>query len=347
MAADFSKRARGTSANAHASAVSFDEVVARQAGVVSLAQAVAHGYSAGRAHRRVREGSWRRLHPGVFLVGGHRLTDEARVRAAWLWAAELDVAQSEAAGSGAAQLRAARQVVPEAAGPDGAAPGAAISTVAVAGSAAAHWHGMVGRAPAVVDVTVPRRAKPRARPGVRIHRRDLACADVITLRGLRVAGKGLATLETALVLPDGPAFLDRALQKHLRFPELYAAYCRGLGRVGSAEMGRLLAAAADRADSAAERLVVKHLRAAGIGGWLLGYPFGLYLIDLAFPEAKLAVEIDGWAWHVDQDRFVNDRRKQNALVRAGWTVLRFTWHDLTSAPHSVVAQIAAALARAA
>jgi len=28
-------------------------------------------------------------------------------------------------------------------------------------------------------------------------------------------------------------------------------------------------------------------------------------------------------------------------------VLRFTWHDLTTAPHAVVAQIVAALARAA
>jgi very-short-patch-repair endonuclease len=182
---------------------------------------------------------------------------------------------------------------------------------------------------------------------VRVHRRDLAAADVVSLRGLRVAGKGLATLETALALPDGSAFLDRSLQRHVPFAELYSAYCRGLGRPGWAATAQLVIAAADRADSAAERLVVRHLRAAGITGWVLGHPFGPYLIDVAFPEAKVAVEIDGWAWHVDQDRFVGDRRKQNALVRAGWVVLRFTWHDLASAPASVVAQIAGALARAA
>ncbi len=68
---------------------------------------------------------------------------------------------------------------------------------------------------------------------------------------------------------------------------------------------------------------------------------------MAFPNAKVAIEIDGWAWHVDQDRFVNDRRKGNALVRAGWVVLRFTWHDLTDSPQTVIAQIVAALARAA
>jgi very-short-patch-repair endonuclease len=68
---------------------------------------------------------------------------------------------------------------------------------------------------------------------------------------------------------------------------------------------------------------------------------------VAFRDVKVAIEIGGWAWHVDQDRFVNDRRKGNAPVRAGWVVLRFTWHDLTGSPHAVIAQIAAALVQAA
>jgi very-short-patch-repair endonuclease len=67
-------------------------------------------------------------------------------------------------------------------------------------------------------------------------------------------------------------------------------------------------------------------------------------LDLAFTEAKVAVEVDGWAWHVDVDRFRADRRKGNALANAGWTVLRFTWHDLTARPGYVVAEIRAALA---
>jgi very-short-patch-repair endonuclease len=286
----------------------FEELVGRQAGVVSLAQAAAHGCSADRVRRRVREGRWRRLHPGVVLVGGHRLTDEARVRAAWLWA-----------------------------GP----------TATVVGPAAAYWHGMCARAPTLVELALPSGMGSRRTRGVRVLRRDLPDVDVAVVRGLRVSGRALAALETAVELPHGSAFLDRALQWHVTFADVYAAYCRSLGRRGSADMGRLLIAAADRADSAAERVVVRLLRAAGVTGWVLGLPFGPYKIDLAFPEVKLAVEIDGWAWHVDQDRFVGDRRKQNSLVRAGWTVLRFTWHDLTTAPHSVVAQIVAALARVA
>jgi Transcriptional regulator, AbiEi antitoxin len=231
--------------------------VARQAGVVTLAQAAAHGYSPDRARRRVREGRWRRLHPGVVLIGGHRLTDEARVWAAWLWAGESAV---------------------------------------VSGQAAAHWYGMLARAPTAVELTVPTRAGVRSRPGARVRRSDLADEDVAIERGLRVVGRGLAALGAAIALADGSTFLDRALQRHVPFDDVYGAYCRALGRPGSADMGRLLIAAADRADSAAERLLIRLLRAAGITGWTLGHPCGPYRIDVAFPAVKVAVEIDGWAW---------------------------------------------------
>ena len=43
-------------------------------------------------------------------------------------------------------------------------------------------------------------------------------------------------------------------------------------------------------------------------------------------------EIDGRAFHSDADRFQRDRTRQNRLVGAGWTVLRFTWNDLRDRP---------------
>lgn len=280
--------------------MSFDRLVVRQAGVVTLAQAVACGVSAATVQRRARQGSWERLHPAVYLVGGHRLDDEARVRAAWLWAGEA---------------------------------------AAVSGPAAAYWHGLLDRAPDTVEVTVPRRSAPTGRPEVRVRRRDLPWQDVISTRDLQLTAVPLTVLETAVALPDGSTFLDRALQRRVRFPTAYRAFCRNMGRRGSSAAGRLLSAAADRADSAAERLLVRILREAGISGWVLGYPFGNWTIDLAFPEQKVAVEVDGWAWHVDPERFRSDRRKQNALVRDGWDPLRFTWHDLDGHPAAVVGEI--------
>jgi very-short-patch-repair endonuclease len=210
----------------------------------------------------------------------------------------------------------------------------------VSGPAAAYWHGVLDRAPPQIGLTVPGRCKPRRRPGVRVARRDLVPTDVVGNRGLSLTALPLTVLESAVVLPDGSAFLDRALQRDVRFATLYRAYCRNMGRRGSSRAGRLLVAAADRADSAAERLLVRILREAAITGWVLGYPFGPWRVDLA-------IEVDGWAWHVDAERFRSDRRKQNALVRAGWDPLRFTWHDLDGRPSEVVAEIRATLAAAA
>jgi very-short-patch-repair endonuclease len=47
-------------------------------------------------------------------------------------------------------------------------------------------------------------------------------------------------------------------------------------------------------------------------------------IDLAYPDLKVAVEIDGWDHHRTRTAFDEDRARANDLVVAGWRVLRFT-----------------------
>lgn len=285
--------------------VSFERLVARQAGVVSLAQAVAAGMSPDTVQRRVQQERWSRLHPGIYLLGGHRITPEARIRAAWLWGGPFSV---------------------------------------ITGPAAAYWHRMLEQAPAIVELSVPAHTSPRPQPGIQLRRRDLFGSDVQELDGIRLAAPPFAALETAVALPDGSTFLDRALQRHARFPALYRSFCRNMGRTGASAAGRLLVAAADRADSAAERLLVRLLRDAGIDGWVLGHRLGAYTIDLAFPAHRLAIEVDGWAHHVDPERFRNDRRKGNYLVRCRWNLLRFTWHGLNAQPDQAVTEIRETLA---
>ena len=280
-------------------------LVARQDGLITDAQALDLGLTARTLRRRVQRDGWARVAPGVLLVGGHPWTDRARVRAVGLWAGQRGV---------------------------------------ISGPAAAWWHDMLPTAPDQVELTTARRCGLRARAGMRIRHRDLDRRDVVVVSGIALTAKPLTALETAVAVRGGAAFLDRALQKHVGFAPLYQSYCRNLGAYGGARVAELLVATADRADSAAERLIVKLLRGAGITGWERGVPFGPWTVDLAFPDAKVAVEVDGWAWHVDVDRFRADRRKGNALARAGWTVLRFTWHDVVSRPAYVVAEIRAALA---
>ncbi len=282
--------------------------LARQDGLLTTAQAAACGLPARTLRRYATEAGWDRVAPRVLLAAGHPFTDRARIRSAGLWAGE---------------------------------------EASVSGPAAAWWHGMTTRPPSRVLVTAPRRSGLRAVPGTAVRRRDLDVRDRLQVDGLWVTDLPLTALETAVRIPDGSVFLDRALQKHVRFARLHQAHCRNLGAHGGAAVGRLLVAAADRADSAAERLIIRLLREAGITGWEPGRPFGRWTIDIAFPCAKVAVEVDGWAWHVDVDRFRADRHKGNALVREHWDLLRFTWHDLTLRPGYVLAEIRAALAAAA
>jgi very-short-patch-repair endonuclease len=65
-------------------------------------------------------------------------------------------------------------------------------------------------------------------------------------------------------------------------------------------------------------------------------------VDLAWPERRVLVEFDGDG-HRERRAFVADARRQNGLVGAGWTVLRFTGADVRGRPDAVVAEIAHAL----
>jgi hypothetical protein len=47
-------------------------------------------------------------------------------------------------------------------------------------------------------------------------------------------------------------------------------------------------------------------------------------IDLAYPDASVAIEYDGWEFHSTRTAFDGDRARANELVLLGWNLLRFT-----------------------
>jgi very-short-patch-repair endonuclease len=66
-------------------------------------------------------------------------------------------------------------------------------------------------------------------------------------------------------------------------------------------------------------------------------------VDLAYPDARLAIEVDGHAFHSSRRDWQRDRHRQNALIRLGWRVYRVTWEDATRRPRQVVSDVAALL----
>jgi very-short-patch-repair endonuclease len=213
---------------------------------------------------------------------------------------------------------------------------------AASGMSAAWWHDLTRFAPDVVEVTAPRTNHGRVHPGSRLRRRDLDPADVVVRRGVRVTALALTVIEAAIRHGSGTKLMDSALQRHLDLRELWRAHVRNKGRYGSPAARRLLQAASDGARSEAERLLVKLLREARITGWQANYSVGGYKVDVGFVKEKVAIEVDGFAYHSDSEDFHYDRIRQNNIVLLGWQVLRFTWLDLVEYPRRVIAVIRAA-----
>ena len=104
-------------------------------------------------------------------------------------------------------------------------------------------------------------------------------------------------------------------------------------------------------DSWFGRLVADLLEGAGLPVPVIEHdvhgPGGRWLarVDLAYPERRVAIELDSKAHHLHEAAFETDRVRQNGLELAGWTVLRFTWAFYSRHPVRLCAQVDAALRR--
>lgn len=61
------------------------------------------------------------------------------------------------------------------------------------------------------------------------------------------------------------------------------------------------------------------------------HPTRRWRFDYAFPEKKVAVEVDGGVWtggrHINPAGYINDMEKLNNAAAMGWLVLRITTDD--------------------
>ena len=56
----------------------------------------------------------------------------------------------------------------------------------------------------------------------------------------------------------------------------------------------------------------------------LFHPTRQWRFDFAFPEEKIAVEIEGWGRHQSFSGFEDDCEKYNSAAKLGWRVFRYT-----------------------
>jgi hypothetical protein len=219
------------------------------------------------------------------------------------------------------------------------------------GRSAATWFGApFAAATDPVLVLVPPSSEWRGPRGVRVHRTSLAPTDVTVVDDdirvtspIRTAWE-LATLET---VPTAVAALDAMVRAgHLGQADLDAVLTSAPGRWRGSRVTKVVPLVDGRSESPPESWVRVACVRAGLPAPVPQFVVlerGQFLgrVDLAWPEARLIVEYEG-AYHFDDLQIRRDDRRYEALVAAGWRVIRLSAADLRDMA-AVIQRIAEAL----
>jgi REase_MTES_1575 len=286
--------------------------VARRAEVVRAS-------SASSVARWLRRGDLVQLHPGILVLPGRSGEWAIRSRAASLWA-------------------------------DG--PLSHLSAVVACG--------MTGPQPGPVHVTVPYVRSPERRPDVVAHRttRQLVTVrrgdvDVVEpVRSLVDAwayahspGRNPRSCQEAPVVRQ--ALIEGVRRRDVRVAALRRETDRRPRHPGRSPLLALLDLLADGCQSELEiwgavRVlpgppdvpppVRQHRVRLASGRWVQ--------LDAAWPGARVAVELDGAAFHGSREARERDLRRDTALAALGWVVLRFSYARLMTDPAGCRREIA-------
>lgn len=284
---------------------------------------VTRATSSSSVSRWIADGQLVLVHPGVLALADRRQEWMVRARAAVLWA-----------GGPLSHLSAvaAHQLVPQPAGP--------------------------------LHVTVPAARWPRGSDDVLVHR---------TTRPIPTVGVGgLPVVEAPRSLVDAWAWAAMAGRDQLAGREvpvvrravIEAVRTRAVDveevrmessrqrlHAGRRDLEELLVLIAGGCESELEIWgVLQVLHGPGLPPFVQQHPVRLangrrVRLDVAWPDLRVAVELDGAAFHGSRDQRERDLRRDTALAVLGWVVLRFSYARLTRDPEGCRREIEAVLRR--
>jgi len=295
------------------------EIGGRQHGVFSLAEAAGGGAAPSAVRYLARTGVVDRLYPGVFCLPG--TTDS--------WHRRLMTALLVCGPEALASHRAAARL----------------------------W-GLAGAEQEIVEVLIRQGRRPR-RLAALVHetdseslldRRCVANIPVTRIERTLLDYAGVVKPELAEV-----AFHDALTRGRTSLTRLAQALER-LGRRGRPGTARLRTLLADRVglgstlESPLEIRFLRLVRATDLptpvpqheildaaGGFVAR-------VDFAYPDRRLAIELDGYAYHGPRQEWERDLARQNAIFAAQWHLRRFTSRDLDQRRQYVLDTVRAAYA---
>jgi very-short-patch-repair endonuclease/predicted transcriptional regulator of viral defense system len=276
-------------------------------GVVTRADLIRAGVSAEGIKRRIRSRLLRPVHRGVYIVGRHA-TAQSRAMAA-----------ARACGECAA----------------------------VSHQGAAGLRGILRAADRARRVDITLAVGDRRRPGIRIHHHDLPADEVTTLNGIPVTTAARTLLDIAGELSTRAleqALIEAFARRLTDSAELMKLLARHPRHAGNARLRAVLGAdGSSLVRSEAEARFGSLVRDAGLPEPVSNVEVGGVEVDFLWRDERLIVEVDGFAFHSTAERFEVDRRRDRALIAAGYRVIRVTWRQIRDEPMAVAVHVSRAL----
>jgi very-short-patch-repair endonuclease len=226
----------------------------------------------------------------------------------------------------------------------------ALAGVLATGGTLSHWSALAlwrrGPTTGPVHVSVSSGRRALRSPGLVVHRVQLLDADrigglpvtglpraVVDSWGLaRRAGSPLRDIETARA-----AVITTIRERQVKPAELLAAVSVRPALPRRADLLDLVTKVAGGSHSELEIWGVDHvLDGPGMPRFVrqlrIALPHGNVRLDAAVPHLRVAIELDGAAFHGDPAARERDTRRDVALAALGWVVLRFSYRRLTREP---------------
>jgi very-short-patch-repair endonuclease len=201
-----------------------------------------------------------------------------------------------------------------------------------------------------LHLTVDDTVRRAGAPGLIVHRRksfDPESVQCVQRRGLRVTTLPRTVIDSWPLLPPAdrrPLALDLARRGLATAELLDAALAERPNVAGRRLLRQTIDLIADGCQSELEAHgvlnVFRHRSLPrSVGQYRIELPTGRVSLDRAWPEVKVAVELDGARYHTSADDRRRDLARDTALAAVGWVVLRFTYAEVLRDPEGVRAKI--------
>lgn len=190
----------------------------------------------------------------------------------------------------------------------------------------------------------------RPRIEVRVHHLPVPEAQVMQLDGVLVTSLARTAVDVSRGFDIARAVvaLDAARRAGVRLRDLWDARHATHGQRGVAVLDEALRECTPKSESPLESISRLRFVRAGLPRPVLqreveGASGRRYRVDFCWPKQRVIGEADGAVKYADRAAVLAEKKREDDLRAAGWTVVRWGWDDIIRTPDAIVARLRRAL----